>query len=235
MLPQRLFITGTDTGVGKTSVTCWLLRCLRGGNPPRRALARKPVVSGAVGTPPERRWEDTDRIRAALGQGVPAAEISRWRLVPPLAPPVAARQQGVALPTLAEIRAELDRPAEADVLLVEGVGGLLCPLTEQETIAELAVAWGQPLLVVARAGLGTLNHTLLTLEAAHRRGLKVKGVILNESEPAGPDDSSRETNAAELRRWTPVPVWGPFPHSPTPDLPPADFAAIDWFGRLFGP
>jgi dethiobiotin synthetase len=90
---------------------------------------------------------------------------------------------------------------------VEGVGGLLCPLTEDKTIADLAVALGYPLLVVARAGLGTINHTLLTVEAARSRGLRVAGVVLNEAEPLDETPGTGE-NGAEIARRANVPVLG---------------------------
>ena len=105
------------------------------------------------------------------------------RLKAPLAPPVAARLERVNL-DFAGMKTAADWwQGRVEVLLIEGVGGLLCPLTEDKTIADLAVALGYPLLVVARAGLGTINHTLLTVEAARHRGLQVAGVVLNEAEP----------------------------------------------------
>ena len=94
-----------------------------------------------------------------------------------------------------------------EVLLIEGVGGLLCPLTEDKTIADLAVALGYPLLVVARAGLGTINHALLTVEAARHRGLQVAGVVLNEAEPLEETPGTGE-NSAEIARRANVPVLG---------------------------
>lgn len=94
-----------------------------------------------------------------------------------------------------------------DVLLIEGVGGLLCPLTEDKTIADLAVALGYPLLVVARTGLGTINHTLLTVEVARQRGLQVAGVVLNEAEPLEESPGIGE-NGIEIARRANVPVLG---------------------------
>ncbi|MDA1212702.1 MAG: ATP-dependent dethiobiotin synthetase BioD, partial [Planctomycetota bacterium] len=110
-----------------------------------------------------------------------------------------------------------------EFVLVEGIGGLLCPVTETETIADLAVAWDLPLLIVARAGLGTINHTLLTIEGAQQRGLTVKGVLLNETEPVT-DDLSAPFNATEIARHTNASIWGVLPYQ-----------ANDWsFIRLHG-
>jgi dethiobiotin synthetase len=104
-----------------------------------------------------------------------------------------------------------------DRLLVEGVGGLLCPLTDTETVADLAVDLGYPLLIVARLGLGTVNHTLLTVEAARSRGLEIAGILLNAHETEASDESSR-TNAAEIERRSGVPVLGVVPRGPAVGL-----------------
>src|SRR6185369_7751929 len=122
-----------------------------------------------------------------------------------LAPPVAARRAGQPLPfsrILEETRRALAWWAErAEEGVVEGVGGLLCPLAEGATVADLAIALDYPLVVVARRGLGTLNHTLLTVEAARLRGLRVAGVVLNGAEPARDGAHLAEaTNADELAR-----------------------------------
>ena len=117
---------------------------------------------------------------------------------------------------------------QCSLLLVEGVGGLLCPLTEDETVADLAVEFGLPMLIVARATLGTINHTLLTIEAARRRGLRLAGVLLNEVTPAA-SDASIATNAEEIERSSGVRVLGVIPHRPEADLPVLErLARIDW-------
>jgi dethiobiotin synthetase len=141
-----------------------------------------------------------------------AEEVTPIRLEEPLAPPVAARRdpawqsRSLRLGDYQDaVRAWAGR---CDWLLVEGVGGLLCPITETETLADLAVWWGEPVVIVARLGLGTLNHTLLTIEAAQTRGLDVVGVVVNRSDPA-PLSVADETNPAEMRRLLPCPVWGP--------------------------
>jgi dethiobiotin synthetase len=120
----------------------------------------------------------------------------------------------------------LARPGRA--VLVEGVGGLLCPLTEHETVADLAWELGLPLVLVTRRNLGTLNHTLLTLEAARTRGLHMAGIVVNEAtQGAGP---AWETNVTELQQRVGVPVLAVVPFQAEVNLCPcAALAAIDWW------
>lgn len=209
MTVQGLFISGTDTGVGKTQITCWLARLLaeRGV----RVGACKPVASGAEEREGRLVWGDTESLLASIS--VPASEdlVTPIRLRAPLAPNVAARREGRPLP-LGDYRSAIEAwTGRCDVLLVEGVGGLLCPITDDATVADLAQWWGRPVLIVARLGLGTINHTLLTLEAARTRGLAVVGVVINQAERTT-GTIAEETNPAELRRLVEVPVWGPIGH-----------------------
>jgi dethiobiotin synthetase len=112
------------------------------------------------------------------------------------------------------------------LLLVEGVGGLLCPLTEQETVADLVRSLGLPLVVVARRSLGTLNHTLLTVEVARGRGLAIAGVVISETAPLkGP---AEESNVEELRRRLDVPILAVVPHQASPELACPAVEAVDW-------
>src|SRR5688500_10368791 len=159
---RGLFFTGTDTGVGKTVVTAAVARVLRRQG--REVRVCKPVATGAVREGTDWVAEDTRVLAEAVGAGGLEAfrAITPWAFPAPAAPPVAARLAGVEL-RLEEIVNAVRRQGRADAsLLVEGVGGLLCPLTEQETVADLALALGLPLVVVARRSLGTLNHTLMT-------------------------------------------------------------------------
>ena len=207
--PPGLFITGTDTGVGKTRVTCWLARELAARGV--RIGLSKPVATGAARVGDSLTWEDTQALLAVCP--IPNEKlITPIHLLEPLAPNVAARRdpnwQGRTLQLLDYQRAIDAWTRRCEMLIVEGVGGLLCPITDQETVAELAAWWGRPVLIVARLGLGTLNHTLMTVEIARSRGLNIIGVLLNRAE-AGPLSISDETNPAELRRLVDVPVWGP--------------------------
>jgi dethiobiotin synthetase len=214
-----LFVTGTDTGVGKTFVTCLAARQVRASG--RAVRVCKPVATGAELV--EGRWvsDDTRHLAEAAGWVDEWERITPWSFPEPVAPPVAARCHGVKL-DLAEIVAAVRRCAEPGVpLLVEGVGGLLCPLTDSATVADLAAELRLPLVVVARRSLGTLNHTLLTLEVAQRRRLTVAGVVVNEVTPA--QGLAEETNVAELQRHTTVPILAVIPHGTTS-------SPLDWWG-----
>ena len=224
-----MFFTGTDTGVGKTYVTACVARVLRGQGYPCSVC--KPVATGA--RPSGCGWlsADTDQLAAAAGE-TDCERVTPWAFPEPVAPPVAARRAGVTL-TLDGLAAAVRRLGRPGVpVLVEGVGGLLCPLTEAETVADLAAVLGLPLVVVARRSLGTLNHTLLTVETACRRGLAVAGVVVNET--VSPEGLADATNVDELRRRLPVPVLAVVPHrTGPPQQPPAELLAVDWW-RLCG-
>jgi dethiobiotin synthetase len=205
---RGLFVTGTDTGVGKTEVAAalvggWRSRGLDVG-------AMKPAQSGVEEGQPT----DADRLAEAAGGADPMELVCPYSLRAPLAPAVAARLEGVEI-SFAHLLAcagELARRHAA--LVVEGAGGLLVPLTDSHTCADLAVALGMPVLVVARAGLGTVNHAALTCEALRARGLAVAGVVLNRSTAAA--DPSVPRNAAEIERLTGVRVLASLPFEPDP-------------------
>jgi dethiobiotin synthetase len=191
---RGLFVTATDTGVGKTEVACALLRAARAAG--LDAVGMKPAQSGATDGEPS----DAERLRAASDGVEPLEAICPYALRAPLAPAVAARLEGVSvsLPRILDAAGAL--AARHAAVLVEGAGGLLVPLTERETYADLAVALALPVLVVARAGLGTVNHAALTVEALRRRGLAIAGIVLNRTGPD--DDPSVPHNAAEIAKLT---------------------------------
>jgi len=201
-----LFVTGTDTGVGKTVVTAALAVAIRagGGSP----YVVKPAQSGVLPGEPG----DLDDVRRLAGD-VPGHEGIRLR--EPLAPDTAARLEGVDIPALAEQR---DAVIEATVLhdvIVEGAGGVLVNLGKHWNLLDLAQSvayFGIPVgfVVVARAGLGTLNHTALTVQAIQRRELYVHGVVVG-SWPQAPDVAA-EQNLLDLPLMTGVSVLGRIPH-----------------------
>jgi len=222
-----LFITGTDTGVGKTAVTTALVRLLLKQG--RRVGAYKPAASGAEDGPAGPVWSDAALLAEALAQAFPLERICPQRFLAPLAPPVAAAEEGTQvdsglLRTGAEWWAD-----KVDLLLVEGAGGLLSPISDTDLVVDLAGDLGFPLLIVARLGLGTINHTLLTVEAASRRGVPVAGVILNETRQAEMVDPACASNPRELARRCPVPILAIVPHCPGADLLPVlESQKIDW-------
>jgi dethiobiotin synthetase len=226
-----LFITGTDTGVGKTAVTASVARLLRRQGRP--VAVCKPVATGARRV--HNGWLNEDTVQLAQAAGVPEewARVTPWAFPDPVAPPLAARRQGVCLALKDLVQAVNNQAQTGKPVLVEGVGGLLCPLTEQATMADLARELGYGLVVVARRSLGTLNHTLLTLEVARRRGLRVVGVVVNATTP--PSGLAEETAPEELRRLG-VPVLATIPFCPQeiPAILPG-LADIDWWVMCFSP
>jgi dethiobiotin synthetase len=198
---MSIFVTGTDTDVGKTIVTGGIAGALRA-----RGLAIgvvKPVQSGAAA---DDAGGDAARLKQLAGVGEPLTEIAPFALAEPLAPLVAARRQGLELELDAVVARVQAVARRYDGILVEGAGGLLVPVGEDWTIADLAVALGYPVLVVARARLGTVNHTALTVLVLRELGLDVVGVVVNGS----PDESSAD-NRALIERFAAVEVVGQLP------------------------
>ena len=199
---KTLLITGTDTNVGKTYVTCLLLKQLREAG--ILVGAYKPVCSGAEASESGPRWNDVDELQAALGGQHEVDLICPQRFSAAVAPNVAAGMEGKTVDDrLLRMGAEAWRN-KCDVLIVEGAGGLSCPLSNSSTVLDLAVALKAPLLIVAANRLGVINHSLLTVAAARQRGLSIAGVVLNESANCPPgDQSARDTNSNQLRHWLP--------------------------------
>ena len=191
--PRGLFITGTDTGVGKTVVACGLAAWCRAQGLDVGVM--KPVATGG-------RWvRQRGAARLVSDDAVRLARAARatddWALInpvcfeEPLAPWTAARRLHTAIRLKRVHEAYRILAARHDVLIVEGVGGLLVPLTARVTIADVAKRMGLPLLVVARPGLGTLNHTLLTLQCLRQLKLPCAGVVVNHGLPASRQPMAR--------------------------------------------
>lgn len=203
-LGDALFVTGTDTGVGKTVVAAALAAALADAGVRVRAL--KPVASGVA---PGQAGEDA----ATLGEAAGHPPSGLVRLAAPLSPHRAAELEGARIEpsaVLAWIGA-----CRGEVTLVEGAGGFEVPITLRWRMSDLAVALGWPVLVVAANRLGTLNHTLLTVEAVRRRGLLVAGVVLVDH---AVDDASPH-NADDLRRLLPDVAVVRLPRLPRLDRP----------------
>ncbi len=200
------FVTGTDTGVGKTTVAVALLEQAKQRG--LRTAAMKPAETGCPLGPAGLSPADGIRLKNAATTERDLRIVCPFRYQKPVAPAVAARLEGPPVDIdrirycFAMIKAE-----GPDLFLVEGAGGILVPLTESHTMADLAVVLGLPVLVVARDGLGTINHTALTVEAALIRGIEVSGVILNSVHP-GTSAETIQSNAAEIERLVDVPVLG---------------------------
>jgi dethiobiotin synthetase len=223
MLPG-LFITGTDTDVGKTYVGALIARLLRQAG--HRVGVYKPAASGCRRESNELISDDALSLWQAAGRPGTLDRVCPQRFEAPLAPHLAARAEGRSIDREL-LRDGLNYWRErSDFLLVEGAGGLLTPIDDNEYFADLAHDFGFPLIIVSKNALGTINHTLLTLHAAKtlRGGLPVAGVILNHPESPNPKDLSIATNRQELERLCQVPVLGEFFwNSEKADL------EVDWF------
>jgi dethiobiotin synthetase len=218
--PSGLFITGTDTSVGKTTITATLAAWMksRGTN----VGVMKPVETG-VGHD-DAPLSDAEFLIAAAGVDDPLDLVCPYRLQTPASPLQAGWREGRSFNLnliMEKFRILANR---REFLLVEGVGGLLAPIAEDFFPADLAGRMGLPLLIVARLSLGTINHTLLTVEAAKRRGLRVHGVLFNLKETTAPSVLQKE-KADIVRFFSGVPLLGFFPHIPnlsphtlTPDV-----------------
>lgn len=198
---RGVFITGTDTGVGKTRIGAALAHLLIGRG--LRVRPRKPVESGCPTGPDGLVPQDAAVLREAAGCTEPLERICRYRLQAPLAPERAAELEGTTLDLGRLHAACLAGIGSGDFLLVEGAGGFYSPLARGALNADLAGGLGLPVLVVAADRLGTLNHTLLTVEAVRMRGLALAGLILNQ--PVHQPDPAMD-NAADLEHWLQMPV-----------------------------
>ena len=224
-----LFITGVDTAVGKTFVARGIASALRAQG--RRVGVLKPVETGCAGGA-TRRPADAIALRAAAGSRLDLDRICPYQLAAPLAPDVAASLENRRVDPVV-IAAAFRAVARAhDITLVEGAGGLLVPIAGRYSMADLARDLGLPLLVVVDSKLGSINHTLLTLEAAAARGLTVRGYVLNRASAA--HDAATATNAPALARCTDTPCLGAIDWTPSAEQDPGEIVgpALDW-DRLF--
>ncbi len=207
------FVTGTDTGVGKTVVAAAIVATLHARGVPVRAL--KPIITG-LDEPTRPDWPHDHELLARAAGSSPE-ETTVFSYGPAVSPHLAEELTGRRVDP-EKLRAAVKQAArEDDVLVVEGVGGLLVPLTDGYDLRQLAADVGLPLVIAARAGLGTINHTLLTLEAAGKAGLAVAGVVLTPwpEAPSRLELSNRET----IERLGRVPVATlPYISRPAPEL-----------------
>lgn len=200
---RGVFVTGTGTEVGKSVVAAAVCAALavRG----ERVAAFKPAVTGLDG--PAGDWPaDHELLAGAASAGQSPADVAPHRFGPPLSPHYAAQLAGETIEPALLVEAARTASGRADALVCEGVGGLLVPLTLGYLVRDLAIELGLPVVVAARTGLGTINHTLLTVEAARSAGLRVAGVVLTPwpDQPTPVENSNRAT-VAQLGR---VPVTG---------------------------
>ena len=206
---RGVFVAGTDTGVGKSVLAASICAALAAQG--QRVAAFKPVVTGLdeapAPSPAGEPWPpDHELLAAAAGGGQAPEEVAPYRFGPPLSPDLAAALAGTAIEPAALVSAARSAAADTHALICEGVGGLMVPLTPGYLVRDLAVDLGLPLVIAARTGLGTINHTLLTIEAARSAGLEVGGVVMTP----WPDDPERiqASNRESIERLGAVSVSG---------------------------
>ena len=203
---SAFFVTGTGTDVGKTFVAAGLIRHLRRAG--RRVEALKPVVSGY--DPASAADSDPGRLLTALGRSITPDEIDRiapWRFAAPLSPDMAAQREGRAIDF--EALVEFSRTAVAqhtDIVLIEGVGGIMVPLDDRHTVLDWMCALRLPLLLVGGSYLGSISHTLTCLDVLQRHDLRVTALVVSES--LGSTVPFDETLATIARFADPTPVVG---------------------------
>ncbi len=222
---RGLFVTGTDTGVGKTFVTAGLARLLseRG----LRVGVMKPVETGCDRRGDDLVPADAEQLMTAAGGHQDLSSVCPYRFEAPLAPDMAARQEGRSIDPVVILDRFRAVAASHDIILVEGAGGLLVPIWERYTMADLAGDVGLPLLVVSASRLGAVSHTLLTLEHARFRGLPIAAYVLNQlTGAAGSGKDAMSTNADLLARSTDVPCAGVIEWSPSDIDRVAEAAAL---------
>jgi dethiobiotin synthetase len=223
---MRVLVTGTGSGVGKTWVTCALALAL--GSAGKRVIAVKPIETGCSGAPGDR--EDGVLLAQATGQSQPSHAI--FRLTEQVPPALASDRSGITLDFDALI-SKIERYGQnAEYLLIEGVGGLLTPVTWEWNMVDAARALGACALVVAADKLGTINHTLLTLSALELAGVPCAGVVLTT--PELPDQTTG-SNGAAISRLSGVDRVVGAPKSAYPDRSEAMRRVVGWLGRVAAP
>jgi len=212
--PQKLslFVTGTDTGVGKTLVSAALLHALARQHP--RVVGMKPVAAGTTLIDGLQANDDVLALRAASSCRVPPALDNPVLLPDPVSPHIAAARAGVRIAIAHIVACHRQLMQLADAVVVEGAGGFMVPLSETETGADLAQALALPVVLVVGLRLGCLNHALLTAEAIRARGLTLAGWVANHVDPGM---LAQGDNIAFLQQRLAAPLLASIAHQPLPD------------------
>lgn len=224
------FITGTDTGVGKTRFASILAHTLVSNG--INVKVCKPVATGGhPGDNGDLLSDDTLKLSLASGDKDLRA-ITPWCFSAPASPALASKLEGSFL-SLQSLASHVKKRCDGAFGIIEGAGGLLCPLTDTETIADLAVRLDYPILIVARRSLGTLNHLLLTLEVARQYGLVVAGVIMSETEPVV--DVAAVHNPVEFAIRSAIPLLAVLPFEKVGDKAGKEVVGkVDWLELSLG-
>jgi dethiobiotin synthetase len=222
---RGVFVTGTDTGVGKSIVAASVCAALSARG--ETVAAFKPVLTG-LAEPADAFPPDHELLARAAGGRAAPEEVAPYRFGPPVSPHYAAELAGETIEPALLVTAARQAAAAADVLVAEGVGGLLVPITPGYLVRDLARDLALPLVVAARTGLGTINHTLLTVEAARAVGLSVAGIVMTPW-PVKPSPMEA-SNRATVERLAGAAVSG-LPHTDMDALAAAgeSLPLRDWF------
>lgn len=206
---KGFFVTGTDTGVGKTVVSAILINILRLQG--LKTCAMKPFETGAMREGDVLIPSDGMFLKDMAGMEESINYVTPVSLEKPLAPMVAAELEGIEIKMEDVWKAYDFLKKRYEAIVVEGVGGLLVPIKKDYFVADLIEDFGLPVIIVSRPGLGTINHTLLTIRELNLRGIVVKGIIFNYSRP--PEGTlAEETNPSVLAKLTDIPVMGIIPY-----------------------
>lgn len=217
------FVAGTDTAIGKTHVAvaltrAWVARGLR-------VAVMKPVAAGAIDTPDGPRNDDALELRAASNVDAPYEDVNPWLLATPASPHLAARHAGISIRHEPILAAQQRLAARADLLVVEGAGGWLAPISAMETMADVAQRIGLPVILVVGLRLGCLNHALLTREAIRSQGLPFAGWIANKLRSEMPLADANIDSLASRFRMAPLGIVPPGEPGPR-TVPPAWASAV---------
>ncbi len=212
-MTHSYFVTGTDTGVGKTLATAALLRRLRDAG--AVVAGMKPIAAGAIAGPEGPANEDALVLQTESSTRHPYAIVNPWLFEPAIAPHIAAAESATAIDTARIVAAHERLSAGADVVLAEGAGGFLVPLDSSRSCAELPDLLGMEVILVVGLRLGCLNHAFLTVEAIAARGLTLAGWIGNHIDSAF---ARREANLETLASRIPAPCLGIIPWMAKPDV-----------------
>ena len=201
-MPQSYFVTGTDTGIGKTIVSCALLSAYSArGN---AVIGMKPVVTGRVCG----EWADVKAIVAASSIAAPREWVNPYAFIPPISPHLAAKQAGMEIDIEIIRQAYCNLQKISDVVVVEGVGGIMAPLNDRNDVVDMACTLGLPIILVVGMRLGCLNHALITAKIIQASGLKLAGWVANQIEP---QMNSYDENLHTLKERLNCPLLGVLP------------------------
>jgi dethiobiotin synthetase len=206
--PAGYFVTGTDTGVGKTLVAAALCHAFASAG--RKVAGMKPIASGCTAVPGGLRNGDALALMAAMNVRAAYAEVNPYAFEPAVAPHIAAAECGVAIGYAVLDRAFERLRLQSEIMIVEGAGGWLTPLDAGRSFADLALRWRLDVILVVGLRLGCLNHALLTAESVERRGLRLAGWVGNRIDA---DFARAEENIATLRERLTAPCLGVIPYT----------------------